>query len=202
MPAKKTTRSKAPAASKKSPSPATVNTKTTVSSSKRPFGAGAMLVVAICLTGAVIVIAAHEMKPSTRIPSTNAQTETEIAAVPSTTAAASAVASPVPVPTIMTEAADAKTSATNTAPVTIYGCLERSNDSYRLIDTDGADAPKARSWKTAFLKKGAASVELVDPGNRARLSSQVGHRLGVTGTMVEKQLHVRSIRRIASSCGN
>jgi hypothetical protein len=88
------------------------------------------------------------------------------------------------------------------APVTIFGCLEQSNNTYRLTDTDGVDAPRARSWKTGFLKKGNASVEVVDPANRAHLSSQIGHRVGVTGTLSDRQLQVRSIRKISSSCGN
>ena len=86
--------------------------------------------------------------------------------------------------------------------MTIFGCLEHSNDTYRLTDTDGADVPKVRSWKTGFLKKGSASVQVVDPGNHAHLSSQIGHRVGITGTLSDRQLQVRSIRKISSSCGN
>ena len=201
MPVKKTTRSKAPAPSKKSSSTTTVSTKT-VKSSKRSPGAGAMLVVAMCVTGAVIVIAAREMKPAARMPVSDARVDTELATVASKTTSPSASTTPLPAPATLTDSAEPKTTAANTAPVTIFGCLERSNDAYRLTETVGADAPKSRSWKTGFLKKGSANVEIVDPGNRARLSTQVGHRIGVTGTFTEKQLQVRSVRRVSGSCGN
>lgn len=199
MPVKKITRSKASAASKKSTAAAT--TKTTARS-KRQFGSGAMLVTAMCVTGAVIVIAAREMTPSTRVEASDARPDTEVATAPAKPVVSTGVADPSPAVPVTSETEAAKSSATNAGPVTIFGCLERSNDTYRLTDTDGVDAPKARSWKTGFLKKGSASVELVDPGNRGRLSSHVGHRIGVTGTMSEKQLQVRSIRKISSSCGN
>jgi hypothetical protein len=34
------------------------------------------------------------------------------------------------------------------------------------------------------------------------LSTQVGHRVGVTGTFTERQLQVRSLRRISGACAN
>ncbi len=201
MPVKKATRSKAPAASKKSSATANASSKTTAPA-KRQFGTGAMLVTAICVTGAVIVIAAHEMTPSARSTATDARPDAEVATVQPKPMVTSTIVDVSPVPTAKSETDASKTSAANTAPVTIFGCLERSNETYRLTDTDGVDAPKARSWKTGFLKKSAATVEVVDPGNRMRLSSHVGHRVGVTGTISEKQLQARSIRKISSSCGN
>lgn len=197
MPVKKLTRSKTPATAKK---PAATSAPP-ASPSKRQFSTGAMLVAAMCLTGAVIVIAAHGKTSSARTTATDVHTADSVvvSAQPKpATVDVSTFASPDA--TSKPEADAAKTSAANTAPVTIFGCLERSNDTYRLTDTDGADAPKARSWKSAFLKKGAAAVEVVDPANRAHLSSQIGHRVGVTGTLTERQLQVRSIRRISSSC--
>jgi len=199
MPVKKATRSKASAASKKSPSAATASSKT-AARSKRQFGSGAMLVAAMCVTGAVIVIAAHEMTPNTRAASTNAPAASEVVTVSPKPVASTGVTDPAPVTLVNTDTEADKT--TSTAPVTIFGCLERSKDTYRLTDTDGVDAPRSRSWKTGFLKKGSATVEVVDPANRARLSTHVGHRIGVTGTMSQKQLQVRSVRKISSSCGN
>jgi len=201
MPVKKATRSKTLAAPKKSSAAANASSKTT-EPAKRKFGTGAMLVTAMCVTGAVIVIAAHEMTPSARTASTETRPDAEVVTVQPKPMISSAIVDVSPVPAAKPETDAAKTSAANTAPVTILGCLERSNETYRLTDTDGADAPKSRSWKTAFLKKGAATVEVVDPGNRARLSSQVGHRVAVTGTLSEKQLQARSIRKISSSCAN
>jgi hypothetical protein len=199
MPVKKITRSKVSAASKKSSADAPATSKS-ATPSKRRFGGGAMLVTAMCVTGAVIVIAAHELTPSARVTSTDTRSDAEVVSTqPKPTV------SPVADPSLAapkSEAEATKTTAANTAPVTIFGCLERSNDTYRLTDTDGADAPKARSWKSAFFKKGAAAVEVVDPGNHAHLSSHVGHRVGVTGTLADRHLQVRSIRRISSSCSN
>jgi hypothetical protein len=86
------------------------------------------------------------------------------------------------------------------APVTVAGCLERADETFRLKDTQGPDAPKARSWKSGFLKKSPASIELVDPANRLRLTSRVGQRVSVTGTLADGQLQVRSVRRVAGSC--
>jgi hypothetical protein len=86
------------------------------------------------------------------------------------------------------------------APVTITGCLERDDETFRLEDTSGADAPRSRSWKSAFLKKRAASVEVVDASSRLRLTNHVGQRVSVTGTMSDGEMQIRSLRRVAASC--
>jgi hypothetical protein len=85
-------------------------------------------------------------------------------------------------------------------PVTITGCLERDDDSFRLKNTSGADAPKARSWKSGFMKKGSASVDLVNPPKKLRLSDHVGERVSLTGVMVDRDMQVRSLNRVAASC--
>jgi hypothetical protein len=86
------------------------------------------------------------------------------------------------------------------APVTISGCLERDDQTFRLNDTAGADAPRSRSWKSAFLKKGSAPVEVVDASKRLKLTNHVGQRVRVTGTLSDGEMQIRSLRRIASSC--
>src|SRR4051794_1050377 len=149
MPVKKLTRSKASATAKKPAAKAA----TPASPPKRQFSTGAMLVAAMCVTGGVIVIAAHGKPSRARINPTDAHpadSEAARAQPQHPTGDASTVG--LPDSTSRPEADAAKTSAANTAPVTIFGCLERSNDTYRLTDTDGADVPKARSWKSAFLK--------------------------------------------------
>jgi hypothetical protein len=88
------------------------------------------------------------------------------------------------------------------APVTIMGCLERDDETFRLKDTSGADAPRSRSWKSAFLKKGAAPVEVVDASKRLKLTNHVGQRVSVTGTLSDGEMQIRSLRRIATSCKN
>ncbi len=96
--------------------------------------------------------------------------------------------------------AEPEDSGTVTAPVTITGCLERSDDAFRLKDTEGEDAPRVRSWKSGFLKKSTASVRVVDGANRVSLSNHVGERITVTGTLIDREVRVRSLRRVASSC--
>jgi hypothetical protein len=85
-------------------------------------------------------------------------------------------------------------------PVTITGCLERDSDAFRLKDTAGQNAPKARSWKSGFLKKGSASIDVVDAANRLKLTDHVGERVSVTGVLADREIHVRSLRRVAASC--
>jgi hypothetical protein len=100
---------------------------------------------------------------------------------------------------VATSNSDAR-PASDTGIVTITGCLEHDDDVFRLKDTEGANAPKARSWKSGFLKKGAARVEIVDVSNRLRLKNHVGKRVSVTGQLHEKEMLANSVRRVASSC--
>jgi hypothetical protein len=86
--------------------------------------------------------------------------------------------------------------------VTITGCLERSDETFRLKETSGDDAPRARSWKTAFLKKRSASIEVVDAPNRLKMSSYVGQRVSLTGTLVDREMHARVLQPVAGSCGS
>ena len=200
MPLKKSTRSKTTATKKSSATGARSRKK-----SKTPtwsVGAGTMLVAAMFVTGAVIVIAARELTPAPRAVAVDtssesvAATESSKPAPSSMTDAAASVTAKAP----ETDTLETKGTVGRTAPVTIFGCLQRTDTTFRLTDTDGVDAPKSRSWKTAFLKKGAASIEVTDPGNRLHLAGHVGQRLSVTGTLVDREMQVRSIRRISASC--
>lgn len=85
-------------------------------------------------------------------------------------------------------------------PVTLTGCLVQTDDTFRLKDTAGTGAPKARSWKSGFLKKGSASVEVVDAAHALTLANHVGRRVSVTGTLVDREMRVRSLRRVGASC--
>jgi hypothetical protein len=86
------------------------------------------------------------------------------------------------------------------ALVTITGCLEADDDSFRLTDTSGAEAPKSRSWKTGFLRKRSASIAVVDDARRAGLPVHVGQRVALTGALVEREMHVRSVQRVGDTC--
>jgi hypothetical protein len=90
-------------------------------------------------------------------------------------------------------------SAERVTLVTITGCLETDDEQFRLNDTTGSDAPKSRSWKSGFLRKRPASVDVLDASG-VGLPAHVGERVSLTGTLVDRNMHVRSLHRIAASC--
>ena len=192
MPLKKPTRSKTSTSSKKS-----ARSKPSTGSTRR-IGAGAIVMVAVCGIAAAMLLAARESPERTRDEQTQKvgpqATATGITPARATTAAADVNSAHNP------PAAPTAPSVTAAAPVTVAGCLERADETFRLKNTEGADAPKARSWKSGFLKKSPASIELVDPANRLRLTSRVGQRVSVTGMLADGQLQARSLRRIPGSC--
>jgi len=91
------------------------------------------------------------------------------------------------------------TTRVSGASVTITGCLEQDEGTFWLKDVSGEDAPKTRSWKSGFLTKRSSPVALVDGANALRLSSHVGQRVALTGTLVDREMRARSIR-VAGSC--
>ncbi len=91
-------------------------------------------------------------------------------------------------------------SATAIRLVTITGCLENDKAAFRLKDTDGAEIPKSRSWKSGFLTKRPASLTVVDSTDKISLQGHVGRRVALTGTVTEREMQVRSLRPVASSC--
>ena len=156
-----------------------------------PFGRTPTLIIAACVMAGGILLAARQ------------QTQPLL----STTPTQDVVPAPeVRASRVMTANAPSATStggsssAAKAVPVTITGCVERDNDTFRLKDTAGADAPKSRSWKSGFLKKGQAKIELVDAAHAANLASQVGRRVSVTGMLGDREMQVRSVRRVAASC--
>ena len=102
--------------------------------------------------------------------------------------------------TTATATATATASDQKTAPVTIVGCVQQDDQGFRLTKTSGADAPKARSWKSGFMRKGSASLDLVDASGGLRLASHVGQRVSVTGMLDDRELRARSLRRVSESC--
>lgn len=100
------------------------------------------------------------------------------------------------------DAAEAKPEAepANEGAVMITGCLESANGAFRLKDPSGSNVPKTRGWRTGFLKKRPAPVELVDPSSRFTLTAFVGHRVAVTGVLSDRVIEIRSLQRVASSC--
>jgi hypothetical protein len=88
------------------------------------------------------------------------------------------------------------------SPVTITGCLEISfdGDEFRLADTEGADAPKSRSWRSGFLKKRSAPLSLVGAPDPLALKKGVGRRVAATGQLAGRELTMSSFRVVSPSC--
>jgi hypothetical protein len=97
-------------------------------------------------------------------------------------------------------ASAAPVSASENVAVTITGCLEQDDDTFRLKNASGDGAPKARSWKSGFLRKSSATIAVVDTANRLALSSHVGRRVTLTGTLVDREMQARALQRVAPSC--
>ena len=89
-------------------------------------------------------------------------------------------------------------AATN-AVTTVSGCLERDGDAFRLKDTTGTEVPTSQ-LRSGFLKKGPASIEIVDAANSLSLSNHVGQRVSVSGTLEDREMQARSLRRVSTSC--
>lgn len=155
--------------------------------------------VVVCVAAAVLLIALPrspngadgQHKPATQIARSEMAMPTGL---PAKSAAADA---PVESVTPVEPRPDEKL-----ARVTITGCLERSDETFRLTDTAGATAPTSRSWKSAFLKKRPATIEVVDTVKRLNLGRHVGQRVTVTGTLVDREMRVGSLQRVASSCSS
>jgi len=158
--------------------------------SMRKMSTRTMTIAAIGAAGVAVMLFAV---------SSNVRPDNGVASSPATrsTSAITAAAQSTALPPIETAE---KANAPKAAPVTITGCLERDAESFRLKDTAGESAPRARSWKSGFLKKGRSSVEVIDAANRVKLPAHVGQRVSVTGTLVDREMQVRSLQRVAASC--
>jgi hypothetical protein len=86
--------------------------------------------------------------------------------------------------------------------VTITGCLEmaKDDDRFRLSDTEGANVPQARSWRSGFFKKRSAPVDLIGSTEGLTLHREVGQRVAVRGVLSSRQLKVSSVRVVSPSC--
>ena len=83
---------------------------------------------------------------------------------------------------------------------TISGCVEREGDMFRLTDTTGDDAPKSRSWKSGFIKKSSATIDIVEGALRLKLADHVGRRVTMSGLLTDRHMQARTVRVIAASC--
>jgi hypothetical protein len=98
--------------------------------------------------------------------------------------------------------ASAKEKSAPATTVTVSGCLERDDAAYRLTETNGAQAPKERSWKTGFIRKRNSNLDVVDASKKMKLKDHVGHRVSMTGTIHDGEMRASSMRHLAASCGH
>jgi hypothetical protein len=196
MPLKKSVRSKASPGAKK---PSGVKAKS------GKVGAGVILMAVMSVAVVAMLMAARESSDTPAITTADAQPQMA-AEMGAKKVALRPAAVPSAMPTTGVMDADdhdaewAPGSSARKSPVTIAGCLERGDDSFRLKDTSGADAPKSRSWKSGFFKKGSATIDLVESGNGPKLRDNVGKRVSVTGTLTDRTMRVQSVRRVAPTC--
>jgi hypothetical protein len=201
MPLKQSARAKTSASSKKPESSKTAKDSKSSTDSKistgvpRGLGAGAIFLVVVGVVAAAMVMAARGSSE----PANTAPPE-----VPEQVASMHAHAT-APSPDVVRASNSAAATETPsvvkaTAPVTLAGCVERSDETFRLKDTMGTAAPKSRSWKSGFLKKSPASIELIDDAHTLKLKTYAGHRVSVRGPLVDGQMHVWSVRQVAAAC--
>jgi hypothetical protein len=190
--------------------------------------AGTIVLAVICVVAAAMLIAGHQPYHPAAIVSEDTQTRTAALQDAVKTAAlqegantalqdgAKKAAAMAPAVRAVVARTPADATAENAPPaelarkapepnstqVTITGCLERADDTFRLKDATGVEAPRSRSWKSGFLKKGPASIEIVDTANGLKLPDHVGQRVSVTGNLIDRAMHVRSMQRVAASCTN
>jgi hypothetical protein len=100
------------------------------------------------------------------------------------------------------ERQDGVTTGPMPTVVTLTGCLAGSDKEFRLKDTTGLNAPKSRSWKSGFLTKRSASITIVPDSSQLPLSKHVGARVTVSGTLIDREMRVHTLRRVSSSCND
>jgi hypothetical protein len=184
----------------------------------------------VCVVAVAMVMAARQPSQPVDVAALNFEAQPEMAAAVEPTAekppvaraqakkmAAAKAPAAADVPPARTLRADASVATESAAPapaaeptvtvsvqesadVTIEGCLERDAETFRLKDTSGEGAPKSRSWKSGFLRKGAARIEVIDAENRLKLPNHVGQRISVTGVLVDREMRAYSLELGGSSC--
>jgi hypothetical protein len=207
MPVKKSVRSKTPAASKTpvaSEAPVASETPSPVKKSPRfsaTFGAVTFFLAVIGVVAAAMLIAAREPSPAeiVRVDAVPGKATAEAAKKASASKTPSATIDPAAGLVVNVTPATARPESAPAA-VTMTGCLERHDETFRLKDPTGADVPKSRSWKSGFLKKGSASIDVVDASHKLKLTDHVGQRVRLKGVLGDREMQVRSLQRVAASC--
>jgi hypothetical protein len=94
----------------------------------------------------------------------------------------------------------AKADTLSMPPITMTGCLELRDDRFQLRNASGENAPTSRNWKWGFLKKSAASIEIVEAPDALDLSTFLGQRVSATGTLVDREMQLVSLRSAGGPC--
>ncbi|HMD36525.1 MAG TPA: hypothetical protein VKH42_16245, partial [Vicinamibacterales bacterium] len=68
-------------------------------------------------------------------------------------------------------AASSAKAAASTATMT--GCLQADGSKFMLTKVEGANAPKARNWKTAYVTKTTKDVEVVGASSSLKFKDQI-----------------------------
>jgi hypothetical protein len=173
------------------------NLSTRITNAVRTMSTRTMVIGVLCFLGAAMVIGAATSDVRSETAAPRAQIQRPASATPATAATVAANAEPA---AASANGEAAKAAEPRVAPVTIVGCLEREADTFRLKETSGDNAPKSRSWKSGFLKKGSTTVDVVDAAKSAKLQSHVGQRVSVTGVLNGREMQVRSLQRVSASC--
>jgi len=97
-------------------------------------------------------------------------------------------------------AAPASAKAPAAPSSSLTGCLQPDGDHYKLTDLPDGQAPKARTWKTAYVTKSSKDIEVVGATN-LKLKDHVGHKVTIVGTRDgEARVKATSLKMVATHC--
>lgn len=134
---------------------------------------------------------AHDTEPPVK--------ETATAVAKASPAAVSEIPAPTLVQTVdVQHEPEAQPEAESPTVVTITGCVERDEGTFRLADAAGENAPTSRSWRSGFLRKRSSHVELADAVGTLGLRNHVGRRVSVTGRLIDRELRAHAMRLVGT----
>ena len=165
------------------------------------IGPKATTILVICVMAGGMAVAARQREQAAKTKKTDEAMMMAADATPSVMAApAKSPKTRAVVPATSAPASTTEPAVVKTSGATITGCLERAGDGFRLKDTAGESAPKSRSWKSGFLKKGSAAITVTDASRSLRLANQVGHRVTISGTLMDRELRAVAIHQAGGTC--
>jgi hypothetical protein len=208
MPTRRRVRAKKSSAARPKAKPsAAVRTRKPAASDRSSWVAGAVALTVLALLAIAMVFGVRDSSPVAAATTVEAQEadvpSSEPIAKPKVTKASAAAAAADGHGSAM-ETPDSEPEGTTGAisgAVSIAGCLRRADGGFVLKDADGAAVPKSRSWKSGFLKKSSPPLAMSGAANGVRLSNHVDERVSVTGTIIDREMSVQSVRRLSATCG-